>query len=373
MFFRKTANSKKQQKKEKIFTYKKVYKKLFLSWVKAIILATVIILLIRVFVFQTVVLSSSSMAGNLMPGDWVLINKVVYGPRLPITPLVVPFKTLQTKQERGNYYLDWISLPYLRIKGLGNIKRNDILVFNYPVEDDLPIDIKIINVKRCVALPGDTLKITDNILFINNKKVTIKNTQFEYFVKVKGKSLKRSLIDKYQISEGGEISNYGEYELFLTSWQADSLKKENSIVKIIREAKFSNSDKNQIFPHNSKIDWTLDNFGPVIIPKAGEKLSINKRSLVIYREMLEKYEKCRISVSNDSIYIDKKYTQYYIPKLNYFFVLDDNRDNAKDSRLWGFLPESHIIGKVSFIIASIDPSASGFSKIRWNRILHLSE
>jgi signal peptidase I len=370
MLLKKRSYSKKNTR---LYTSKKAYWKSIISWSKAIFFALVILLIVRAFLLQTVVMSSSSMAGNLWPGDWLLINKAIYGPRLPFTPLAKPFKSLKTRPEPGKYYLDWIRLPYLRIHGYGNIERNDILVFNYPLEENVPVDMRIVNIKRCVALPADTLRIINNLLYINNIRVEIENVQFEYFVKVKGKSLNKSLIEKYQINEGGEVSNYGEYELFLTGRRADSLKKEKSIAKVIREPKFSNPDKSLIFPHNPRIDWTLDNFGPIIIPKAGEKIEINKKSLVLYHEILEKYEGCNVFVSNDSIFINKIYTRSYIFKFNYFFVLDDNRDNSKDSRVWGFLPESHIIGKVSLIIASLDPSSTGLSKIRWKRICRIPD
>lgn len=373
MSFNKAGSSKKKQKKSKPKSFKKASKSTIVSWLKAILLALVVILLIRTLAFQTIVIPNSSMAGNLLPGDWVLVNKAIYGPRLPITPLVFPFKSFRTREETGKYFLDWIKLPYWRIYGYGKIKRNDIIIFNYPLETGIPIDMKMVTIKRCVALPGDTLKILNNELFVNNKKVTINNAQFEYFVKVKGKSLKTNLIDKFQINEGGEVSNYGEYDLFLSTRQADSLRKEKSIVEVLKEPKYSSIDKSYLFPHDSKLDWTLDNYGPIVIPKAGKQIMMNKKNLLVYGEMLEKFECCLISVSNDSVFINKKYEKSYQLKSNYYFVLDDNRDNARDSRLWGFLPENHIIGKASLILASFNPSSSGFSKIRWKRILRIPE
>jgi len=309
------------------------------------------------------------MAGNLLPGDWLLINKAAYGTRLPITPLTLPFTPYRSSHSSPKYYLKWISLPYYRLPGYSYIKRNDIIAFNYPEEEDVPVDKRIVYLKRCVAIPGDTLKIVNSNLIVNRKKIKIENVRFEYLVKVKSNKLSQSVINKYQLNEGVEISNYGEYDLFLSVEQADKLKKENEIAGVERELKTSHYDFGYVYPHDPGLGWTLDNYGFVVIPKAGEKIILNKRNLSIYRDMLEKYENCTISVSHDSVYINNIPVKNYFFKNNYYFVLDDNRDNAKDSRLWGFLPESHIIGKVSIILISFNPSASGISKIRWNRTL----
>ena len=232
-------------------------------------------------------------------------------------------------------------------------------------------DKKIILVKRCMGLPGDTLSIKNNIVYVNHKKSDIENIQLEYRVKVKTKSLKQAIIDKYDISEGGQINNFGEYDLYLTRNFAQSMKSEKEIISINKGRSLSNSDKTYVFPHDSKFKWTLDNYGPIKIPKAGDKLVLNMSNISLYRDLLEKYENCSITVSGDSIFINNKHLQSYYLKHNYYFVLDDNRDNAKDSRHWGFLPESHIIGKVSFVIFSFNSSEK--KAIRWNRffkILH---
>ncbi len=307
------------------------------------------------------------MAGSLMPGDWVIINKLAYGPRLPITLFALPFTSLRTSSSSGKYYLDWIKLPYYRMTGYDKIKAKDIIAFNSPFEEEAPLDMRIAFTKRCVGLPGDTLRIINNRLFVNRAEMKIENAQFEYSVKIKGRYLSKSTIEKYHISEGSEISAYGDYDLFLSESQADSLKLDKSIVKVISEPVI-NFDKGYVFPHDLRLKWTLNNYGPIIIPKAGKQLNLNARNILIYFSLLEKYEGCSVSYSDDSIFINKKFVKSYLFKNNYYFVLDDNRDNSKDSRLWGFLPEDHIIGKVSFILTSFDPSASGLSTIRWKRI-----
>jgi signal peptidase I len=357
----------KRKTKQKPFNKKSLLKS-FLGWTSSFVLAFVIILLIRALVFQTVIIQSSAMAANLIPGDWVLINKLPFGARLPVTPLTIPFSTPRTTSTVEKDYLNWFSLPYYRIHGLKKINNNDIIAFNYPGEQDIPVDMQIVYVRRCVALPGDTLKISNGILYINRKLIEISNVQYEYLVKVKVKELSKYLIDKYKLREGSEISNYGDYNLYISKEQAESLKKEKEIASVTRERKYIGYDKSYVFPNDASLVWTLDNYGPIIIPAKGNQLIINRRNLTIYREIIERYEGHNVSVINDSIYIDDKPLRTYFFKNNYYFVLDDNRDNSKDSRIWGFLPEDHIIGKVSMIISSFDPEASGFSKIRWDRI-----
>jgi signal peptidase I len=338
-----------------------------LGWMSSFVLAFVIILLIRALVFQTIVIQNYGMAANLIPGDWVLINKLTFGARLPETPLTIPFSTPRTTSTIEKNYFNWFTLPYYRIPGLKKINNNDIIAFNYPGEQDIPVDMRLVYVKRCVALPGDTLKISNGILYINKKRVEISDVQYEYLVKVKTKELSKSLINKYKLSEGSEISNFGDYNLYISKEQAESLKKEKEIASVTRDRKYIGYDKSYVFPNDASLEWTLDNFGPVVIPAKGNQLSMNRRNLTIYREIIERYEGHNVSVINDSIYIDDKPLRSYFFKNNYYFVLDDNRDNSKDSRMWGFLPEDHIIGKVSIIISSFNPEASGFSKIRWDR------
>jgi signal peptidase I len=335
------------------------------SWFKAILIAIMLLIIIRVFIFQTFVIQSSSMSANLLSGDWVVINKLSYGSRLPITLLSIPYTPDRTSSTSEKYFLDYIQFPYYRLSGYSKVNRNDILAFNYPYEQDVPFDKKIVLVKRCMGLAGDTLTIKNNVVYVNRTKTDIDNIQLEYRVKIKNKILKQSLIDKYDIYEGGPVNNYGEYDLYLTQRNVKSLKSENDIISIQKGKNLSNSDKTYVFPHDSKYKWTLDNYGSIIVPKAGDKLELNLKNISIYRDLLEKYENCTVTVSGDSILINNMHLQSYYVKNNYYFVLDDNRDNAKDSRLWGFLPESHIIGKVSFIIMSFNSSEK--KSIRWKR------
>jgi signal peptidase I len=337
------------------------------SWLKAFLIAIAILLVIRAFFLQSFIIQNTTMSGNLFPGDWVMINKAAYGARMPVTLLSAPFSPFRSSSSSQKLYSDLITLPYFRISGYSSIHNNDIIAFNYPNEENTPIDKKTVYVKRCVAIPGDTLKITNNQLTINTIKIEINNLQFLYRLEVKGKSLKQSTIDKFGLNEGGAINNYGEYNIFISQNQAKDLRNEPGIAKVTQESKLQNSDKSYAFPHDEQLNWSLDNCGPIVVPKAGSGIPITKNNLSLYRDILETYEKCSVALEGDKVLINNKLLNSYFFKYNYYFVLDDNRDNGKDSRLWGFLPEMYIIGRVSFIIASFDPSHNGISKVRWGR------
>ena len=229
------------------------------------------------------------MRTTLLEGDYIVVNKLAYGARIPFTPLSLPFAS-------SNAFLDFIQLPYLRLPGYTHVSRNDVIVFNLPSEKDVPIDERILYVKRCIALPGDSLKIEKGIVFINGQPLPIPD---------------------------------GVHD------------------SIISSKTFYNPN---FFPNDPFIKWNLDYFGPLYIPRKGDSIKLNLRTLSIYRQIIEKYEGNKTRSMNDTIYIDNKKESFYTFKMNYYFALGDNRNNSIDSRIWGFLPETHIIGKASFIL-----------------------
>jgi len=251
----------------------------------------IIWLFIRIFVFQIFNVPTFSMNNTLKEGDYILVNKLAYGTRIPITPLSLPI---------GNTYIDWIQIPYLRIPGFTNVAHNDIIVFNFPLEDDLPIDHRQEYVKRCIGLPGDTILIKKGIVFVNNKKIT-------------------------------ESENI----LYLLDEQKNRLLIDSSVYSPA------------VFPNSSNIKWNADNFGSLYIPKKGETISFTKENIILYKRVIEKYENNILNLKNDSVFINNQYCINYTFKMNYYFTLGDNRYNSIDSRFWGFVPEDHLIGRVS--------------------------
>ncbi len=269
--------------KSKLVTMKKALS--FINKVLKIVSITLLVLLvIRVFLFQIMYVDSGSMQNNLFECDYIVVNKLAYGPRLPMTPLSIP-------AGNSGKYLTWIHLPYMRGPGYSHISYNDVLVFNLPTEVNAPVDEREHYIKRCVGLPGDTLKIDSGRVFINSKQ----------------QNAPASLTD------------------------------------------IKTSDKNaynpNFFPNNSRFHWNLDYFGPIIIPHEGDVLNLSLNTIDLYRKIIIDFENNKIEIKGTDFYINGVKATTYTFKMNYYFVLGDNRHNSVDSRFWGFVPEDHIIGK----------------------------
>ncbi|MBE9466866.1 MAG: signal peptidase I [Bacteroidetes bacterium] len=339
---------------------KKKYINSLLDWIKAFLIAFILLLVIRIIFIQSYTVESSSMEKTLMPGDNIIINKTKYGYRFPITLLTMPFN--------NNKYLDWIKIPYLRFPSSEKIKHNDLIAFNYPNLSDIPIDKKEIYIKRCIALPNDTIECYGKKITIN-KKVIIdnENVQNNYRVTTNGYKLKEDFFKKYNISEGRLVSDIGVYDLPLTKEQAMLLLNDPKIryVRLLKKLKGDNSSF--IFPHSRYYNWNSDNFGPMIIPKKGNVIKINFKTLPLYKRIIETYEGNDLKIEKYRILINNRVQKTYTFKKNYFYVIDDNRDKAKDSRYWGFVPEDHVIGKASYVWLSIDKNNKWLKKIRWSR------
>ncbi len=239
---------------------------------------------------------------TLLEGDYIIVNKLAYGARVPITPLSLSF---------GNKHLffDWLTLPYIRIPGYSTVCRNDIIVFNFPLEEGLPIDERLQYVKRCIGLPGDSVFISKGQVFINGEEL-----------------------------------------------------KEPEKISLEKLAVAPDSYSPNIFPNSSVVKWNVDYFGPLYVPKCGDSISLTTKNVTLYKRIIEKFENNTLVNKNDSIYINGQYTQTYVFKMNYYFTLGDNRHSSIDSRFWGFVPENHLIGKASFILFSSNNTPSQKSR-----------
>ncbi len=301
------------------------------------------------------------MEKSLLTGDFMLINKFSYGPRLPKTLLSVPFVNQK-------WFSTFIQLPYLRLFGSPDVERNDVVVFNYPQEDEFPIDHRAYFVKRCVAIAGDSLQIIDGIVFINGKSSDEnENLQYNYHLK-STKKIDSSMISYYHLKEGGSVSDNNDYSFTLTSALADTLKSKTYIEEIGRNSEKKEMWDEFVFPYSTHHKWNIDNYGPLKIPQKDDTITLDSTNLCIYERIISLYENNTLDIKNDSIFINNVYTTTYTIQQNYYFMMGDNRHNSQDSRHWGFVPEDHIIGKATRIVFSRD---NLFEKgIRWNRIFN---
>ena len=333
-------------------------KQSIIEWLKAITVSFFVVLIIRTFCFEISPVSSPSMEKSLLTGDYMFINKLSYGPRLIRTLVSIPFINQK-------YYSDVISMPYLRLFGSPDVERNDIVVFNYPIEEEYPVDHRTYFVKRCVAIPSDSLKIVDGLVYINHKLLDNENNlQFNYHLK-SAINLDSSFITQYNLMEGGKISDNNDYSFTLTKSLVDTFKTKSFLSEIKRNSEGKDVWDEFVFPFNSHYKWNVDNYGSLKIPAKGDVVLLDSLNICMYAKIISDHEGNNLEIKNDSIFINGQYKTSYTIQQNYYFMMGDNRHNSQDSRHWGFVPEDHIIGKATRIIFSNDKIYH--QGIRWNR------
>ena len=367
---------------EELKSQSSIYEWLY-DWVHSIIFATVVATLIQLYWFQAFVIPTGSMESTLMAGDYILVNKTSYGPRVPMTPLSFPFvhNTMPLNPEKQSFSTAW-SRDYRRLASCGSgVERGDVVVFNFPEGDTVvmeraaesyyqmllsnefgrteaerrkniaenytvvtrPLDKKENYIKRCVAFGGDTLQIIDGRVYTNGElESEIPNKQYYYDIynKVTGRVQTNCLLTDTELKNYADTTRY-------------------------RLNKSLGYAGEMLIPHRVKTGWTLDDFGPVWVPKAGESIELNDFNVAMYGRCIAVYEGHNLEERDGKYFVDGVEATEYRFEQDYYFMMGDNRHGSLDSRFWGFVPEDHVVGKASYVWFSVDPNAGG---VRFERM-----
>ena len=396
-------------KKVKWTFWKKEYKEgekrnMLLDWLDAVIFAVIVVTFINTFFFQAFKIPSSSMESSLYTGDHLFVSKLAYGPKLPQTPLTIPFT--HNVIGKSESYSTLLQNKYRRLKGFGQVEEGDYVVFAFPHGDTVlvkdpagdyytylriygrdytigkygpikvrPADKKDHYVKRCVAVAGDTLEIKNGQVYVNSQEQTVwPGVQNTYCVVTDGKRLNPRYIDKLGLNVGElwyDPALPGYPQMALTAEMLEQVKS-NPIVRSVtmnveEYSREYNSSEKLIFPFSPDYKWTRDNFGPLWIPAKDVTVELTLENLPLYQRIITSYEGNDLEVKEGKIYINSEEAQTYTFKQDYYFMMGDNRHNSLDSRYWGFVPEDHIVGKPALIWLSIDGNERFPKNIRWRR------
>jgi len=434
---------------------KKKNKKTYIKeWGDAILFALIAASAIRTYVFEPFQIPTGSMEKTLLVGDFLFVNKLAYGSRVPETPISFPLVHNTIPWLNIRSYSDLEKSNYTRLPGFTNVQRNDVVVFNFPSGDTAVFDPRVPNglmghdyhgilidealyyaaqnndssnfekkydyylnyakkmmqetkmvycrdggtshygliyrpvdkrenyIKRCVAIPGDKLEVINSVLYINGKKAfQAENLNLGYYVGNFPRISQQNLIDRYDLYPQEDYYADGDGNIafmFLTRGLKKQLERSYPGVVFQIRTEPKNTDTTwrgriqnlHVFPKDFNYNYSMSNFGPITCPKKGQTIQLTKENIPLYRRIIGAYERHELSERKDGIYIDGKKASSYTFAMNYYWMMGDNRDNSADSRVWGFVPEDHIVGRAALVWFSIDKHFGMFNGgIRWDRVL----
>lgn len=387
-FWRKDHPEKKKAKKKKAA---------WREWLDAAVFAVVAATIIRTFFIEAYTIPTGSMEGSLLVNDYLFVSKVSYGPRIPMTPLAVPLVHNAMPITGGKSYSESVKLDYKRLWGFGDVERNDVVVFNFPEGDTFlveqpnedyyvavrqmgreqvhglytvarhPVDRADNYIKRCIGVAGDQIEIRNTVVYVNGKpEPPLAHVKKLYFVTTDGSPLSLDLLEEYNVEIAQ--SSGATYALFMENKYVDKVRRLPNVVKFSEGARSEGQVgdvREWTFPHDTvNFKWNLDNFGPLTIPKKGATVNLTPQNIALYRRIIDVYEENDFEERNGQYIINGQPANSYTFKMDYFWMMGDNRHNSLDSRFWGFVPENHIVGKAWFVWLSYGPDG-----IRWSRLL----
>ncbi|MCU0328824.1 MAG: signal peptidase I, partial [Chitinophagales bacterium] len=381
--------------------FRKPDKGIVREWLDVLVYALSVAYVFRVFIAEIYTIPTSSLEGTLLVGDYLIVEKVSYGSRIPQTPLSIPIfhNVIPGTQNKLNSYLEWIKLPYWRFPNTRKIQRNDLVVFNFPEGDTVleqfqsavlytqevqkygreqvlqgnnintrPVDKRDNYVKRCVAIPNDTLRIINGDLYIGqNKAYQAPKVQFEHKVVLDPTKIFNVMefitqdLNELQVNISEDQMNAYPISNEIVMVKTDLLTaqkiKTNPAVVSIERIIYPEPDSNNfMFPHQKQfVKWSVDNYGPLVVPYKGMKITLTDSNIALYQRIIEIYEKNTLKILGpNSFEINGQKTNVYSVKMDYYFMMGDNRHNSQDSRVWGFVPEDHIVGRPLLLLFSYD-------------------